>query len=147
MQVIHIIAQQFAYNVHYAGPDGKWGPRHTDLIDTDRPTKSGVEAGPNFIGLDYNHPDSQDDIVLQDQLILEVDKPVLIYLTSRDVIHSIFFPEFRVKQDAIPGQRVAIFFTPKKTTKDFLEEFDASSNTNQEDFCNSDQFKTEKEPN
>ena len=37
MQVIHIIAQQFAYNVHYAGPDGKWGPRHTHLIDTDRP--------------------------------------------------------------------------------------------------------------
>ena len=56
-----------------------------------------------------------------DELILEVDKPVLIYLTSKDVIHSFYLPEFRVKQDAIPGQRVAIFFTPEITTKEFLE--------------------------
>ena len=37
-----------------------------------------------------------------------------------------YLPEFRVKQDAIPGQRVAIFFTPEKTTKDFLEELNSN---------------------
>ena len=118
-QVIHIIAQTFSYNVHYPGPDGKFGPRHRNLVD---------DGEEEFIGLDWDHEDSQDDIVLQDELILEVDKPVLIYLTSKDVIHSFFLPEFRVKQDAIPGQKVAIFFTPKKTTKEFLEEFDKSKN-------------------
>ncbi len=112
-QVIHVISQTFAYNVHYPGPDGKFGPRHLHLVD---------EAEQNFIGLDKEHPDSQDDIVLQDELILEKGKPVLIYLTSKDVIHSFFLPEFRVKQDAIPGQRVAIFFTPEITTEEFLED-------------------------
>ena len=111
-QVIHIIAQAFNYNVHYPGPDGKFGPRHRDLVN---------DGEGEYIGLDWNHPDSKDDIVLLDELVLEVGKPVLIYLTSKDVIHSFYLPEFRVKQDAIPGQRVAIFFTPEKTTKDFLE--------------------------
>ena len=61
-------------------------------------------------------------------MILEVDKPVLIYLTSKDVIHSFFLPEFRVKQDAIPGQKVSIFFTPTKTTKEFLDEMPTINN-------------------
>jgi len=113
-QVVHIISQTFNYNVHYPGPDGKFGPRHRHLVN---------DGDGEYIGLDWDHPDSKDDIVLLDELILEVDKPVLIYLTSKDVIHSLFLPEFRVKQDAIPGQKVAIFFTPNKTTKDFLEEF------------------------
>ena len=111
-QVIHVIAQAFNYNVHYPGPDGKFGPRHRHLVD---------DGEGEYIGLDWSHPDSKDDIVLLDELILEVGKPVLIYLTSKDVIDSFFLPEFRVKQDAIPGQRVAIFFTPEITTKEFLE--------------------------
>lgn len=118
-QVIHIIAQTFNYNVHYPGPDGRFGPRHLHLVN---------DGEGEYIGLDWNHPDSKDDIVLQDELILEVDKPVLIYLTSKDVIHSLFLPEFRVKQDAIPGQKVAIFFTPEKTTKDFFEELNSNEN-------------------
>ena len=116
-QVIHIIAQTFNYNVHYPGPDGKFGPRHKYLVN---------DGEGEYIGLDKNHPDSKDDIVLMDELILEVDKPVLIYLTSKDVIHSFYLPEFRVKQDAIPGQRVAIFFTPEITTKEFLEGMNSS---------------------
>ena len=119
MQVINIIAQTFNYNIHYPGPDGKFGPRHIDLID---------DGSENYIGLDLNHEHSKDDIMLQDLLILEVDKPVLIYLTSKDVIHSFFLPEFRVKQDAIPGQKVSIFFTPTKTTKEFLDEMPTINN-------------------
>ena len=116
-QVIHIIAQAFNYNIHYPGPDGRFGPRYRDLVN---------DGEGEYIGLDWNHPDSKDDIVLLDELVLEVGKPVLIYLTSKDVIHSFYLPEFRVKQDAIPGQRVAIFFTPEKTTKDFLEELNSN---------------------
>ena len=70
MQVINIIAQTFNYNIHYPGPDGKFGPRHIDLID---------DGSENYIGLDLNHEHSKDDIMLQDLLILEVDKPCLLY--------------------------------------------------------------------
>ena len=118
LQIVHIIAQTFSYNVHYPGPDGKFGPRYKDKIQDDES---------EFIGLDWKHENSKDDIVLQDELILEVGKPVLIHLTSRDVIHSFYLPEFRVKQDAIPGQSVPIFFTPTITTAEFLEGYDQSS--------------------
>ena len=50
----------------------------------------------------------------------------MIYLTSKDVIHNFALPEMRVKQDAIPGMSIPIFFTPNKTSKDFLTEISGS---------------------
>ena len=44
-----------------------------------------------------------DDIVSLNQLHFPVGKPVVATLRSKDVIHSFFLPEFRVKQDAVPG--------------------------------------------
>jgi cytochrome c oxidase subunit 2 len=44
-----------------------------------------------------------DDIVTLNQLHFPVGKPVVVTLMSKDVIHSFFLPEFRVKQDAVPG--------------------------------------------
>jgi cytochrome c oxidase subunit II len=37
-----------------------------------------------------------------------------VHLHSKDVIHSFFLPNFRVKQDAVPGLGVTISFTPDK---------------------------------
>ncbi len=55
----------------------------------------------------YPGPDqrfeTEDDITTINQLHLPMGEPVLIRLRSKDVIHSFFVPEFRVKQDAIPG--------------------------------------------
>jgi cytochrome c oxidase subunit 2 len=48
-------------------------------------------------------------------LHLEQGKPAMITLTSRDVIHSFFLPDFRIKQDAMPGRVVDVWFTPTKT--------------------------------
>jgi len=99
---VKVVAQQFAWNVHYAGPDGRFG--HTGakfLYD-------------NPIGLDPNDPDGKDDITTMNQIYLPVDKPVIIRLTSKDVIHSFGVPAMRIKQDAIPGMTTSVWFTPSK---------------------------------
>jgi cytochrome c oxidase subunit 2 len=103
--VVHVIAQQFAWNIHYPGPDGRFGRRDTALVD--------VQANP--IGLDRADPYAEDDIVVTDELHLPVDRPTIVHLTSTDVIHSFFLPPLRVKQDAIPGLSIPIWFEPTET--------------------------------
>jgi cytochrome c oxidase subunit 2 len=46
---------------------------------------------------------------------LPVNRPVIVYLSSKDVIHSLTLPQMRVKQDAIPGTVQPVWFTPTKT--------------------------------
>src|SRR5919106_3101240 len=48
-------------------------------------------------------------------LVLPLDQPVRLHLTAREVIHSFFVPEFRQKQDAVPGLKTEITVTPTKT--------------------------------
>lgn len=50
--------------------------------------------------------------VISDELHLPVDKPVLLQMTSTDVIHSFWVPEFRVKQDVVPGRLTELSITP-----------------------------------
>ena len=58
--------------------------------------------------------DTADDILTLNQLHFPVGKPVIVTLTSKDVIHSFFLPEFRVKQDAVPGMHTRIWFEGNK---------------------------------
>lgn len=101
--VVRVVAEQFAWNIHYAGPDGKFGKVDNTLISADNP-----------IGLDRKDPDGKDDIVAPNQLHLPVNRPVLIRLSSKDVIHSFGLYEMRVKQDAIPGMVIPVTFTPTR---------------------------------
>jgi cytochrome c oxidase subunit 2 len=50
--------------------------------------------------------------VITEELHLVVDKPVLLQMTSTDVIHSFWVPEFRVKQDLVPGRITELSITP-----------------------------------
>ena len=75
---VEITGEQFAWNIRYAGPDGKL--------------------------------DTADDVVTLNQLHFPVGRPVVATLRSKDVIHSFFLPEFRVKQDAVPGMSTRIWF-------------------------------------
>ena len=54
--------------------------------------------------------DTPDDVITLNQLHFPVGKPVVATLASKDVIHSFFLPEFRVKQDAVPGLKTRIWF-------------------------------------
>jgi cytochrome c oxidase subunit 2 len=102
--VVRVVAEQFAWNVHYPGADGVFGRSDIALITSDNP-----------LGLDRSDPACKDDIATINQLNLPVDKPVIVHLSSKDVIHSFGIPVMRVKQDAIPGQLVPLWFTPRKT--------------------------------
>ena len=104
-----MIAQQFAWNIHYPGVDGQFGRTDITLVDEEI----------NPIGLDRNGSGA-DDIVTLNQLHLPVNKQVMIYLSSKDVIHSFGLPEMRVKQDIIPGMEIPIYFTPTLSSKNFL---------------------------
>jgi len=79
---IQVTAEQFAWNIRYPGPDGKFG--------------------------------TADDVTTLNQLHVPVGKPVIVTVTSKDVIHSFFLPEFRVKQDAVPGMHTRIWFEGNK---------------------------------
>jgi cytochrome c oxidase subunit 2 len=103
---VEVVGQQFAWNVRYPGPDGVYGRTDAKLVDP---------AALNFIGLDKADPAAADDMVMpQNQLYLPEGRPVKVRLRSLDVIHSFFLPNFRVKQDAMPGMVGEIWFTPKQ---------------------------------
>lgn len=88
---VRIQAEQFAWNVHYPGKDGKW--------------------------------DTADDVISINQMNIPVDRPVRVTLTSIEkedkpaVIHSFFLPEFRLKQDVVPGMAIDVWFKARRTGK------------------------------
>lgn len=62
----------------------------------------------------YPGPDGRlgtgDDFVKRNQLHVPVGQPILVHLSSEDVIHSFFLPHFRLKQDAVPGMEIKVWF-------------------------------------
>lgn len=48
-------------------------------------------------------------------LRVPVGRPIVMQMTSSDVLHSFFVPSFRVKKDVVPGYRTQLWFTPTKT--------------------------------
>ena len=69
----------------------------------------------NPVGLDLNDPASKDDLVVLGELHLPVNRPVIMELASKDVIHNFAMPNMRMAQDAIPGQVIPMWFKPIKT--------------------------------
>jgi cytochrome c oxidase subunit 2 len=67
----------------------------------------------------YRGPDGQlgtaDDFTLRNQLHIPVNQPVVMRMTAEDVIHSFFVPAFRLKQDAVPGMTINVWFQATET--------------------------------
>ena len=80
---IEVKAEQFAWNIRYAGPDGQLN--------------------------------TADDLETINQLHLPVGQVVLVYLKSKDVIHSFFLPQFRLKRDVVPGITGRVWLEATKT--------------------------------
>jgi cytochrome c oxidase subunit 2 len=55
-----------------------------------------------------------DDYTVRGQLHVPVGQPIVATLESEDVIHSFFIPPFRIKQDAVPGMHIRVWFQPTK---------------------------------
>lgn len=105
-----VVAEQFAWNFHYPGPDGRYG-RVDPLLMT----------AANPLGLDENDPDAKDDVTTLNALHIPVGKDVVLQGTSKDVIHSFALPVMRAKQDVIPGMRVPIWFKATQTSDQLRE--------------------------
>jgi cytochrome c oxidase subunit 2 len=80
---VEVWAQQWAWNIRYAGPDGKFG--------------------------------TPDDIVMLDEIHVPVGRPVVLHMKSKDVVHSFYLPNFRVKQDVLPSAETRLWFAAKRT--------------------------------
>ena len=108
--VIQVVAQQYAWNARYAGPDGVFGRQDMKFVASD-----------NVFGVDPTDTHGKDDIQILNEIHVPVNKPVIIYLSSKDVIHSLKLVAMRVTQDAIPGLRIPMTFTPNKIGKYQIE--------------------------
>jgi cytochrome c oxidase subunit 2 len=57
-----------------------------------------------------------DDLRVVNEVHIWEESRVRLYLTTRDVIHSFFLPNMRIKQDALPGKTIPVWFAAEKQT-------------------------------
>jgi cytochrome c oxidase subunit 2 len=127
-----VIGEQFKWNFVYPGKDQKLGqylvfpkPSDPDFRSTEQSkvaAKINAAIIDNPLGQNQNFEDpaakdgADDDYDHQPgrPLILPVEQPITVKLSSKDVIHDFFLPNFRVKLDALPGMAGRIDFTARK---------------------------------
>jgi heme/copper-type cytochrome/quinol oxidase subunit 2 len=160
---ILVIGEQFAWNVIYAGPDGKLGrylvyPKPTDRLwpkgpdgqpftftynafeDTkgpaDMPYADAVKAIEGYIsttnrmGKVFDDPNGKDDVFVDyAPIFVPLDRPVHVQLSSKDVVHDLNLPNFRVRLDAVPGLRGTLTFVPNRATSRDREDDPANRQT------------------
>ena len=104
--VVELVGKQFNWMVRYPGKDGQIGKHNFRKIDAT-----------NEVGIDFDDRGTLDDF-MANEIHLPKDRPVLLKIRARDVLHSVFMPHFRVKMDAVPGMPTRFWFIPDKTTEE-----------------------------
>ena len=106
---IEVTGKQFGWIFRYPGKDGVFGKKYfQNISDKDN----------NSLGLIWDDPASHDDIVVNNEMYFVKDRPVKLIINSRDVIHDVGLPHFRMKMDAVPGTPTTMWLTPKYTTEE-----------------------------
>jgi cytochrome c oxidase subunit 2 len=105
---VDVQAGQFAFYFRYPGPDGKFGVPHPELID---------EGAGNFFGLDPAHDTAARDDIVTATLGIPVNRPILLTMHAKDVIHSFDVPELRLQQDIVPGMIIPLHFTATQVAR------------------------------
>lgn len=103
--VVEVWGQQFFWVARYPGPDGQLGRTDPQFIDFRE----------NPLGIDPGDPAGRDDIVVDGSkgpIAVPAGYKLTVRLQSRDVIHSFFVPQLRIKMDAVPGQVNEIYVEP-----------------------------------
>lgn len=113
-QVIEVTGSQFRWEFRYPGADGKLGKKYYKEID---PQKN------NSLGQIWSDPDNRDDIVVNQDVHVVVNKPVKFIIYAKDVIHDVGLVHFRLKMDAVPGMPTTMWFTPLYTTKQMKQKY------------------------
>lgn len=101
--VVEAVGAQFQWDFRYPGSDGRFGEFRPELYSLDNP-----------LGIDGQDAAAADDFSLTNQLVIPVNRPIYVRLRSKDVQHAFFLPNFRVKQDLVPGMSTGVTFTPTK---------------------------------
>ncbi len=101
---VEVTGQQFVWNVRYPGRDGRFGRTDPRLVN---------DSGGNPLGLDPRDPAAADDLV-RTVLVVPAGRTVEVLLRSKDVLHSFFIRELRIKQDAVPGMLIRVKFRPDR---------------------------------
>jgi outer membrane protein OmpA-like peptidoglycan-associated protein len=103
---IEATAEQFAWTIRYPGTDNQLGKRDFTLCNAE-----------NKLGVNWNDDKSHDDYIA-DEIVLPVNKPVLVKIGALDVIHNFYLAEFRMMLDAVPGVPTQFWFRPTITTEE-----------------------------
>ncbi len=111
--IVEVTGKQFGWEFRYPGKDGVLGKKYYKNIDL---------AKNNPLGQLWDDPANHDDIWMEQEMHLVVNKPVKLIIGAKDVIHDVGLPHFRMKMDAVPGTPTTMWFTPTKTTKQMREE-------------------------
>jgi cytochrome c oxidase subunit II len=99
---VEVVGEQFQWYFRYPGSDAAFG--------TTRPALASAAAG-NPLGLDARDSRGSDDIV-SSALVLPTGREVDLRLRSLDVIHGLFIPGMRIKENTVPGLVLHVHFTP-----------------------------------
>jgi len=99
---VEVTGAQFQWYFRYPGADGVFGK--TDAQKFARPDEG------NPLGIDPGDPAGRDD-VLSTAMIVPVGHTVQLHLRAQDVVHSLFIPAMRFKQDTVPGMEILSHFT------------------------------------
>jgi cytochrome c oxidase subunit II len=111
-EVFEIMGKQFGWYIRYPGVDNnKLGNYNYRLIDAQ-----------NEMGIDLSDENAFDDFISTSELHIPANKPVLLKIRARDVLHSVFIPHMRVKMDAVPGMPTKFWFVADKTTAEMKSE-------------------------
>jgi cytochrome c oxidase subunit 2 len=102
---VEVTGAQFQWYFRYPGADGVFG--RTDAQKFAKPDEG------NPLGIDPSDPAGHDDI-LATSMVVPVGRTVNLHLRAQDVIHSLFIPAMRFKQDTVPGMEINSYFTPTK---------------------------------
>ena len=109
--VVEVTGKQFGWIFRYAGKDAVFGKKYYKNID----------PATNSVGIVWDDKFAQDDILTEQTMYVVKGTPVKLIIGSRDVVHDVGLPHFRLKMDAVPGIPTTMWFTPKYTTKEMKE--------------------------
>ncbi len=90
---------------------GFWGWAVLNEVTAEEPDEMVVRVTGQRWFWTFEYPDYP-DAGAADEMVLPVDRPVLLEMESTDVLHSFWVPEFRVKQDLVPGAMTSLRITP-----------------------------------
>jgi cytochrome c oxidase subunit II len=119
-----VVGEQFKWNLRYAGKDSKLGNAQFRLISDTNP-----------MGIDSADKATGDDVFpVAKEIHLPINRMAKVSIRSKDVLHGVYMPQFRVNIYAVPGMPTEFYFKPIKTTAEMRKDLN-NPNFNYEMAC------------